>query len=130
MRSFSLHAFNEGMTRRAFNRFSLYGSSALGGPWTTVYDTGAGFTYGPGALDLTVNVVPLAGQFFRAEFVQAPWTDGRAVGPRIQELDGYDVFQTSLPLPTDVPEPSTLALLTLTLGLALVMRRRSVPVRS
>lgn len=125
LRSFSLNAYNEGMLRRAFSRFTLYSGSGAGGPWTPIYDTGAGFTYGPGQLDLSMNVTPLVAQYFRAEFVQASWTDAAAVGPRIQELDGYDTFLPG----TDpvVPEPSILvAILSLVgLGLArLAWRRR------
>lgn len=101
LRSFSLHAHNEGMDRRAFNHFTLYSGSGAGGPWTTIYDTGSGFTYGPGWLELTTNVSPVVAQYFRAEFVQAPWSSSTAVGPRIPELDGFNTF---------IPEPSTLAL--------------------
>jgi hypothetical protein len=110
LRSFSLHAYNEGMLRRAFNRFTLYGRADPGDAWNVVYDTGAGYTYGPGQLDLTVNVTPLASKYFRAEFVQNTWSDPRAVGPRIQEIDGYDFFQQGLPVPQAIPEPGVLGL--------------------
>ena len=118
LRSFSLHASNEGMTRRAFNRFTLYYGGA-GGPWTPIYDTGPGFTYN-GAIVLESNVAPVTAQYFRAEFVQAPWVTSTAIGPRIQELDGFNTL-----LDGTVPEPAA-ALLFVVGGLGLVLARRRV----
>ncbi|NLS91065.1 MAG: PEP-CTERM sorting domain-containing protein [Planctomycetaceae bacterium] len=119
LRSFMLHAQNEGMNRRAFNRFKLlWGDGA--GNWTTIYDTGPGFSYYLHVY-LESNVAPVEAKFFRAEFTQAPWTDSRAIGPRVFELDGFDTF-----LPGTVPEPTALAVWGLlgACGAGLAARRR------
>jgi hypothetical protein len=118
--SFSLWAQNEGMDRRAFNRFTLFSDS--GGTWQEIYDTGPGFSYpSTPALNLEQDVTPVTAQDFRAEFVQAPYTSGNASGPRILELDGFDTY-----LDGSVPEPATLSLLALG-GLAVLRRRRRRP---
>lgn len=108
LRSFALHAYNEGMTRRAFSRFSLYVGDGAGN-WTSIYDTGPGYTY-TGTTEIAANVAAVSASYFRAEFVQASWTDPRAVGPRIQELDGFNTFLDG-GTGGDVPEPGTLALM-------------------
>jgi hypothetical protein len=119
LRSFNLVAANEGMTRRAFNRFTLYYGDG-GRTWEPIYDldgiesyddyNGPNYT-GVNQMELAMNLLtPVDAQYFRAEFTQAPWSDSRAVGPRVWELDGYDRFldgSTGAP----VPEPSTVLLL-------------------
>lgn len=125
LRSFALHAYNEGMDRRAFKQFTLYSSSSSGGPWSEVYDTGPGYTYGPGWGHIELDVTPVDAQYFRAEFIQASWTDYRAVGPRVYEFDGFDTFLDGST--RVIPEPSgTVALLSLlaTFGVAFVWKRR------
>ncbi|MBN1394751.1 MAG: hypothetical protein JW959_06985 [Pirellulales bacterium] len=120
LRSFDLHAANDGvMTARAFNRFTLYYSSAPGNPWTSFYDTGDGFSY-LGMLDLESDLTPVNAQYFRAEFVQALWTSGAAIGPRIIELDGFETF-----LDGSLPEPSSIILLAVAFAgiLPLALRR-------
>ncbi len=121
LRSFSLHASNDGtMNRRAFNRFQLYVGDGVGG-WTSIYDTGVGFSYS-GAVNLAFDIAPVASQYFRAEFVQAPWISAAAVGPRIHELDGFDTF---LDGSKPVPEPTTLAILGIGLaGIGFSRRKR------
>ncbi len=121
LRSFDLHASNEGMTRRAFNRFQLFSGDGAGN-WSSIYDTGAGFSYG--VLDLAIDVAPVTAQYFRAEFVQAPWTDSRAIGPRIHELDGFDTFLDGTTGGSSAPEPSTVFLMGLGLAALGFGRRR------
>ncbi len=124
LRSFALHASNEpsggntGMLRRAFSQFRLFTGDGAGN-WTTIYDTGPGFTY-EGALEIATDITAISAQYFRAEFVQASWNDPRAVGPRIVELDGFSTFLDGST--GNVPEPATLALMGL--GLAGVGFRR------
>jgi PEP-CTERM motif-containing protein len=117
LRSFSLYASNEGMDRRAFNHFELFVGDGIGN-WTSIYglqinsyDDYNGPTYNDWwQLELAVDLTPVVAQYFRAEFIQAPWSSPSAVGPRIHELDGYDTFlngSTGAP----VPEPATMLLL-------------------
>jgi len=139
LRSFNLIAYNEGMNRRAFDHFELYYQNGSGN-WVSVYEQdfqstlsnpygyGGSPTYNPDSnwLELEVDLSnAVNAQYFRAEFVQAPWTDPRAVGPRILELDGRDTFldgSTGSP----VPEPTSLLLLGTGLGaLGLIGFRRS-----
>ena len=117
LRSFILHAQNEGNLRRSFSRFTLFAGEGAGGPWVPIYDTGTGFMWANNFLDLAIDLTPVNAQFFKAEFVQAPFTDSRAVGPRIQELDGFATF-----LDGSVPEPASSLLMALGLG-ALAFRR-------
>lgn len=110
LRSFILHAHNEGMSRRSFNNFELFSGDGAGS-WSSIYDSGA-VTYN-GITEFAVDLAaPVVAQHFRMEFIQAAWTDSRAVGPRIRELDGYDTFlDGSTGVPNPVPEPGTFVLL-------------------
>ncbi|NQT92863.1 MAG: PEP-CTERM sorting domain-containing protein [Lentisphaerae bacterium] len=116
LRSFSLWANNEDtMLRRAFNRFTLYSGSASS-PSDLVYDTGPGYSY-LNTVNLEQDVTPVTAQYFKAEFVQAPYTYANASGPRVLELDGFDTYLDG------TPEPATLSLLALG-GLVILRRRR------
>jgi len=128
LRSFNLVASHEGMHRRAFNHFELFVGDGTDN-WTSIYSVDTDpYTPGPtytawNYLELAVDVTPVVSQYFRAEFIQAPWTDYAAIGPRVYELDGYDTFldgSTGDP----VPEPATMLLLgTGLIGLAGVRRK-------
>jgi len=121
LRSFALHAFNEGMGRRAFNHFALYTGDGVG-TWTSIYNASPIYN---GTLEIAVNLTPTTAQYFRAEFVQAPWSSSTAVGPRIQELDGFDTFLDGST--GGVPEPATLVLFGLGLaGLGCSRRKTGV----
>jgi len=131
LRSFNLVASNEGMDRRAFDYFELFTGDGHGN-WTSIYnlqiDSYAdhnGPTYtASNFLELAVDLTPVVAQYFRAEFRQARWTDSRAVGPRVWELDGYDTFLNGTTEKT-IPEPATLALMGLGLaGLGFKQKKR------
>ncbi len=123
LRSFNLVSYNEGMDRRAFDRFELFAN--VGGSWQSLYTQyfaassenpygyGGSPTYTPDTnwLELEVDLtVAVNAQYFRAEFRQAIWTDYLAIGPRVYELDGYDTFLDGS-TGTPVPEPTTMLLL-------------------
>jgi hypothetical protein len=107
LRSFALHSYIERWDRRAFNRFTLSSSSTAGGPWINIHDTGT-TAFAQGYLDIEMDVTPVNAQYFRAEFVQAWWSDPAAVGPRAFELDGFDTFLDGST--GAVPEPASLAI--------------------
>ncbi len=137
LRSFNLVAYNEGMDRRAFDHFELL--AYFGGGWQTIYEkdyaASAGNPYGYGGsptynpttnwLELEVDLLnSVDAQYFRSEFRQASWTDSRAIGPRVWELDGYDTFLDGSTGTDPVPEPTTMLLFGSGLiGLAVFRRR-------
>lgn len=119
LRSFNLLAYNEGMTRRAFDRFELFADIGGDGSWESIFAQdfsvyGGSPTYAPTSLNWLELAIDLddsiVAQSFRAEFRQASWSDPRAIGPRIMELDGYDTFLDGSVGPAAVPEPSTFLL--------------------
>lgn len=123
LRSFALHASNEGMTRRSFSEFSLYSGDGSG-TWSSFYDSD---TVNYNAYqEFSADITPVTAQYFRAEFVQASWSSNIAVGPRILELDGFDTFlDGSTGGGTPVPEPATILLFGLGLfSLAGVNRKK------
>jgi hypothetical protein len=103
LKSFALHADNEGMTRRAFSGFALYTGDGAGN-WSEIYslDNVNYLNYH----EFSSNLTPVDAQYFRLEVTQASWTDPRAVGPRILELDGFDTFLGT----SQVPEPASMLL--------------------
>lgn len=124
LRSFNLVAYNEGMNKRAFDHFELLAD--VGGVWQTIYEqdfaASPGNPYGYGGsptydtatnwLELEVDLLnSVDAQNFRAEFQQASWTDSRAIGPRVWELDGYDTFLDGTTDTNPVPVPATMLLL-------------------
>jgi len=121
LRSFALHVQNEGMDRRAFNHFALYTGDGAG-TWTSIYSVSPVYS---GFFEIAMDITPTTAQYFRAEFVQAPWSSAAAVGPRIRELDGFDTFLDGGT--GSVPEPATLVLFGLGLaGLGWSRRRTGV----
>ncbi len=124
LRSFNLVAYNEGMNRRAFDHFELL--AYVGGVWQTIHEQdfaasaenpfgyGGSPTYNTDSnwLELEVDLLnPVDAKYFRSEFRQAPWTDSRAIGPRVWELDGYDTFLDGTTDTNPVPVPATILLL-------------------
>jgi len=89
LRSFVLNAADEAEYRRAFDHFELFVGASASGPWTSIYSNVHTHT---DPTELAVNVTPVVSKYFKAEFVQASSSSPLAVGPLIQELDGYDTF--------------------------------------
>ena len=119
VRSFNLVAGHDGDTiynanQRGFSKFTLFAES--GSDWVKLYEYYPTNPYGGGDnyshwcfLELYAVVPEVTAQNFRAEFVQYGDSIPSAMGPRIEELDGYA---------TIIPEPAPLLLFTLG-GLAL-----------
>lgn len=111
LRSFALHVANDdSMQRRAFDQFTLYYGDGSG-QWTSIYDTGAGYSYvGPHEIAVDLSS-PVVAQYFRAEFSQAPYISASAAGPRVWELDGFDtLLDGSSPGTSEIPEPATIGI--------------------
>jgi len=121
--SFNLIAYhdfdNRDISNRGFSEFSLYYDD--GSSWVQAYNWkyanpngdqhyggGPSYDFNPDLHDMNRSYLELTADFassitaqnFRAEFTQF----GNVGGPRIVELDGYDIIQ-------NVPEPTTLLLL-------------------
>ena len=128
IRSFNLVANHDGDTiynanQRGFSKFALF--AKLGSDWEELYEYYPTNPYGGGAnythwgfLELYAIVPETTAQNFRAEFVQYGDSIPSAMGPRIQELDGYA---------TVIPEPATLLLLGL--GAVRLRSRQAVVLR-
>jgi len=125
LRSFMLGANHDHLPglaeRRGFSRFTLYAADMTTGlfdnklfelfpanPYRdTVFPPNAFSRYDANrdALFMFANVEPTLARNFRAEFVQFGDISPSALGPRINELDGFDTFYE--PGSTIIPEPSS-----------------------
>ena len=121
LKSINLFAAHDGTSiNRSISAFRLFAWDAGAGAFTLIYQLLPDFPYAAGPSDsqlfVTADMTTLVTtDRWRMEYVQQG-----PLGPRIYELDGYDSYQTV------VPVPATLPLLLSAVGLiALRVRRRS-----